>query len=275
MVFVNGTALTQSVASADVKPGTFFFSDGSQMMHIAPPAGTNMSTAVVEVATRSTTFSMANRSNVVLRGLAFQHAANCINSSGATINSSTNVLLDSVQAARNNWGGLSISTSTNVTVQNSVFNYNGGVGFTGTKNKNILYNFNESDYNNWRGAQGAFYDWAMGGTKFFQTHGGTVKNQYSYNNQAQGLWFDTDNKNVTIHNATLSGNVQAALQIERNQGPLTLENSVLCSSGAGVNVLTSTGLTIQNNTFYDNSGTNKAQAEIFIGGQAGGRVIAD
>ena len=40
-------------------------------------------------------------------------------------------------------------------------------------------------------------------------------------------------------------------------------------------MLTSPKLTIKNNTFYNNSGTNKYQAEIYIAGQAGGRVIND
>lgn len=275
MVFVNGAPLTQVISSNDLRPGTFFFSDAYQLLHIAPPSGTNMSTAVVESASRATTLWMGSRSNVVLRGLAFRHAANCINSSGVSINSSNNVLIDSVQAYWNNWGGLGIFSSTNITVQNSVANNNGGVGIMGNQDQNVFLSFNESDYNNWRGAQGAFYDWGMGGTKFFQTHGATVQNHFSYNNQAEGLWFDTDNQNITINNATLSGNVQAGLQIERDEGPITLQNSLLCSSGQGVNVLTSTGVTIQNNVFYNNSGTNSGQAEIFVQGQPGGKIVTD
>jgi hypothetical protein len=275
MIFVNGVPLTQVTAWADLRPGTFFLNTTYAVLHIYPPAGTDMSTAVVEAAVRPSTFAIVNRTNVVLRGLVFQHAADCMNTTGANIYNSSNVLVDSVQAQWNNWGGLGIYSSSHVTLQNSVANYNGGVGFHASKDQNVLFSFNESDYNNWRGAQAAFYDWGMGGTKLMYERNVTVQNHFSYNNQAQGLWFDTDNQNVTINNATLSGNVQAALQIERNEGPLTLANSLLCSSGAGVNVLTSTGLTIQNNTFYNNSGTNKAQAEIFVGGQAGGRVILD
>ena len=71
-------------------------------------------------------------------------------------------------------------------------------------------------------AQAAFYEWGMGGTKFFQMRSTTVQNHFSYNNQAEGLWFDTDNKNITINNATLVGNLTAALQIERNEGPVTI-----------------------------------------------------
>ena len=275
MVFVNGTPLTQVLAFNDMKPGTFYFSDTYQLLHIAPPTGTNMATALVEVAARPTTLKVSGRSNVVLRGLVFRHAANCMNSAGASVGSSSNVLVDSVQALWNNWGGLGIYSSNYVTLQNSVASYNGGVGIVTNQDQNLLFSFNESDYNNWRGAQGAFYDWAMGGTKLFETHTATVQNHFSYNNQGEGLWFDTDNQNITVNNATIAGSVTAALQIERDKGPITVQNSHFCSSGQGINVLTSPNLTIKNNAFYNNSGTNKYQAELYIAGQSGGIVIND
>jgi hypothetical protein len=234
-----------------------------------------MQTAVVEAAVRSKTLSVSGRNNVVVRGLVFRHANTCVNNAGASVTNSSNVLVDSVQALWNNSGGLGVFSSSNVTVKNSIASYNGGVGFQGNKAQSVLFDFNESDYNNWRGAQAAFYDWAMGGTKLFAMRNVTVQNHFSYNNQAQGLWFDTDNKNITITNATLAGNVQAALQIERNEGPITLQSSHLCSSGVGVNVLTSEKVTIKNNTFYNNGGTNKGQAEIFIAGQNYGINITD
>lgn len=275
MIFVNGVPMTQVLEANQLYPGTFFIDNLWGIVHVNPPAGTNMATAVIEGAVRPKTMSVYGRSNVVLRGLAFQGAANCMNTSGASVSSSYNVLLDSVQADWNSWGGLGVYGSNYVTVQNSVASYNGGEGVTASQNQNVLFNFNESDYNNWRGAQGAFYDWAMGGTKFFQNHTVDVEKHFSYNNQGEGLWFDTDNQNITVNGSTLSGNVQAALQVERNQGPLTLENSLLCSSGVGVNVLTSTGVTIQNNTFYNNGGTNKYQAEIYLAGVQGGKLITD
>jgi hypothetical protein len=275
MVFVNGVPLTQVMSRSDLQPGAFFVDDAGGMMYISPSPSTNMAIALVETATRSQTLSVSGRSNVTLRGLVFRHAANCFNTGSATVSSSSNILIDSVQALWNNWGGFRLVSTNAATVQNSIASYNGGVGFSGDKNQNLVFNTNESDYNNWRGAQAAFYDWAMGGTKLFGTHTGTLQNQFSYNNQAQGLWFDTDNSNVTVNNATLSGNKQAALQIERNEGPITLENSHLCSSGQGVNVLTSEKVSIQNNVFYNNSGTGNYQAELFVGGQPGGINVTD
>ena len=275
MIFVNGYPLTQVLSYSQMRAGTFYVDEGSGSLHVWPPAGTNMQTALVEAASRPKTVSVDGRTNVVLRGLVLTQAASCINTSGATVTSGTNVLIDSVQANWNNWGGLGVFSSNDVTVQNSVASYNGGVGFQGSRDQNSLYQFNESDYNNWRGAQAAFYEWGMGGTKFFQMRTTTVQDHFSYNNQAEGLWFDTDNKNITINNATLVGNATAALQIERNEGPVTLENSHLCSSGVGVNLLTSEQVKIENNTLYNNGATNKYQAQIYLAGQAGGIDITD
>ena len=276
MVFVNGTPLTQVMSQTDLRQGTFFVSDAGSMMYIYPSASVDMSSATVEAAVRRNTLTISKRSNIVVRGLVFRHAATCINQSGAAVSGSTNVLIDSAQALWNNWGGLGLYGDSKVTVQNSVSSHNGGVGFTGAKDQNALFNFNESDYNNWRGAQAGLFDWGMGGTKLMYMRNATVQNHFSYNNQGQGLWLDTDNKNITINNATLSGNVMSALQLEANEGPITVENSHICSSGAGVNILNVAGLTIKYNTFYNNGGTGIYDAgEIFVAGFANGHKITD
>lgn len=275
MVFINGVPLTQVLNYSDMQAGTFYADGVGNEMYVWPPAGTNLSTATVEAAVRPSTITVQGRTNVVLRGLVFRHAANCMNTASAVVGSSTNVLLDSVAALWNNWNGISVSSSTSITVQNSIGSFNGGQGIGGTKDINSLFSGNESDANNWRGAMGTFYDWAMGGTKLFQMRTASVQNQHSYNNQAQGLWFDTDNQNVTINNATLAGNVMPALQIERNEGPLQMTNSTLCTSGVGVNVLTSENFTISHNVFYNNGGTGKYQAQIYLAGTSGGQAITD
>ena len=275
MIFVNGTPMTQVLSHSQLRAGTFYANESGGMVYVWPASGTNMQTAVVEAATRPKTVSIVGRTNIVLRGLVLTQAADCINTSAATVTTGTNILIDSIQANWNNWGGLGIFSSSNVTIKNSIASYNGGVGIQGRQDTNTLLSFNESDYNNWRGAQAAFYEWGMGGTKFFQMRTATVQNHFSYNNQAEGLWFDTDNKNITINGATLVGNVTAGLQIERDEGPVTIENSLFCSSGVGVNLLTSEQVKILNNVFYNNGATNKYQAQIYLAGQPGGKVITD
>ncbi len=275
MVFVNGTPLTQVLSSKQMQAGTFFVGEGAGELFIWPASGTDMSKALVEVAVRPETVEIRDRTDLVLRGLVFEHAATCINESGANIRSSRNVLIDSVQANWNNWGGLQLHSTSDVTVQNSIANYNGGVGFAGWRMKNSLYQYDESDYNNWRGAMGALYDWGMGGTKLMLMHGVTVKDLYAYRNHAQGLWFDTDNRDVTINNTTLSENFLGNLQVELNDGAISMENSTLCSGGQGINLVNSSGFSVQGTRFYNNGGTAHWQAQFYMAGQKGGRHFTD
>lgn len=275
MIFVNNEPYTQVMAESQLRAGTFFIDESTNQVLVTTPSTTSIWSATVEAAVRPETLQVNGRTNVVLRGLVLRHANSCINQSGADINSSSNVLVDRVQAIWNNWGGLAVTSSDHYTVQNSIASHNGGVGFQGFEGQYALYSYDESDFNNWRGAQAALYNWGMGGTKLMLMRSTTVQDHYSYGNQAQGLWFDTDNKNITVNNATLSGNTFAALQIEANEGPIKVEYSHLCSGGAGATVLNTEKLTMEYNNFYNNGGTGQYQAEIYIAGRPGGHVIYD
>jgi hypothetical protein len=277
MIYLNNYPMTEVMAYSQLRPGTFYVDETDNVIRLAPPSWANMQTSVIEAAVRPQTLTVHGRSNLVLRGLVLRHAATCINESGANITDSSNILIDAVQANWNNWGGMALNSSNHVTVENSIGSYNGGVGFQAQDDIDTLYSYNQTDYNNWRGAQGALYDWGMGGTKMWGMRTSNVQQHFSYGNQAQGLWFDTDNENITINDATLSGNLLANLQIERNEGPVALTNSKLCSSATGVDVLTSEKVSIEDNVFYNNSGTKILydQAEIFIAGTAGGQVITN
>jgi hypothetical protein len=279
MLFINSSPLTQVVSAAQLVPGTFFV-NSSDTIEVNPPSGTDMDTAQVEVSARRETLNVTDSKNIVFYGLAFQHAASCMNMSGANVFSSTNVLFDDVQANWNNWGGLGISTSSDVTVENSTLSYNGGQGFMGAEEQHGLFSNNEADYNNWRGDMIAFYDFAQGGFKFGRNRDITVDGQRSYNNQAEGLWFDTDNATITIENSTLVGNITENLKLEANEGPFTVDHNTSCSGGVGVILMDSAGVTLTDNSFYGNQNSvgNLAadqNGQVFVAGPAGGRTFTN
>jgi hypothetical protein len=275
MIVVNGISYAQVMSESQLRAGTFFVDEATNQILVTVPSSTSIYSATVEAAVRDSTITVNSRSNVVLRGLVFRHGRTCINQSAANINGSSEVLLDRVQANWNAWGGLAVNSSSHITVQNSIASHNGGVGFQGFRDQYALFSYDESDFNNWRGAQGGLYNWGMGGTKLMQMRNTTVQDHYSYGNQAQGLWLDTDNKNVTINNATVAGSIMSALQLEANEGPVTVENSHLCTSLAGVTLLNQEKLTMKNTAFYDNGGFGQYPGEIFVAGRAGGHVIYD
>ena len=275
MIFVNGIAYSQVMSESQLRAGTFFVDESTNQILVTLPSSTSIYSATVEAAVRNSTITVNSRTNVVLRGLVLRHGRTCINQSAANINGSSELLLDRIQANWNSWGGLAVSSSQHVTVQNSIASHNGGVGFQGFEDQYTLLSYDETDFNNWRGAQGALYNWGMGGTKLMQMRNTTVQDHYSYGNQAQGLWFDTDNKDVTVNNATVAGSIMSALQLEANEGPITIQNSHLCTSLAGATLLNQEKLTMKSTAFYDNGGFGQYPGEIFIAGRAGGHVIRD
>ncbi len=278
MVIVNGTPLTQVLDAGLLTPGTFFVDQTNSRLRVAPPSGVDLNAATVEVATRPTTLTVSGRTNFVVRGIGMEHAANCIGSEGGEVSKSSNVLVDKIWASTNNWGGFGVWSVNDVTIQNSVASYNGGFGMNLARSTNLLLSNTEMDYNNWRGAQGAFYDWGMGAIKFWQIHGATVKDIYAYNNHAQGLWFDTDNRDITVDNANLAGNLLGNLQVELNAGPISMTNSVLCYGGLGANLNSSSNFSLTNSKLFDNGGpgvVGSIQGEVYIAGPNSGRHFSD
>src|SRR6516164_464018 len=130
MIMVNGTPLTEVLSLTAMRPGTFFPDEANATVYVFPPAGTNMTTATVEVATRPNLFTDDRQSYLVLRGLTFQYANSCRQNSAVTItNHATNVLIDTDSFRWNNAEGLGLISLQNFTVQSSVANHNGEIGF--------------------------------------------------------------------------------------------------------------------------------------------------
>jgi len=229
MLIVNGTPLTQVLSLSSLLPGTFFVDTSHSLVYMYPPAGTNVGTATVETATRSSVWDIFGASNVVVRGLTFQYANSCPQNGAVSVGeNATNVLFDSDSFVWNNAMGIFLNTVQNYTVQNSTANYNGQVGFGSHMGKNSLWQNDAINYNNWRGAQGAFYAWDRAGAKWMLDHSGTYTSITSNFNQGHGVFWDTDTENVTYTSGLSTMNLVNGMQIEKIQGPLAVVNSNIC-----------------------------------------------
>jgi hypothetical protein len=262
MIIVNGTPLTEVLSLAEMQPGTFFPDETGATVYLWPPTGTTMSTAVVEVATRPQLFRDNRQSNVVLRGLTFQYANSCAQRTAVQIGRASNVLIDTDNFVWNNGIGLAINADAqNFTVQNSVFNHNGELGFNTHLVKYGLWQSDVAAYNNWRGAQGAFYSWDTGGGKFLLDHNSTFNNLTTVFNQAHGAAFDTDNQYASFTSFVSVGNVGDGFLAEKSQGPLTYSNSYLCGNnlaqdpgGSGFGLRDSSFVSLTNTVLFGNIG---------------------
>lgn len=280
MVFVNGDRLNQVMFENELKPGTFWADDGgTNQIYLWPPEGTNMAQADIEVAAsaRSPLLHTSGVNNFVIRGLTFEYDDSCIQS-GSRITNATNVLIDTDQFLWSNSIGFGIypgttETTENITVQNSKANHNGQIGFTGNEVKYVLYQDDESSYNSWRGALGAFYEVGFDGADFFLHHDSDFNNYSAFYNESSGVHFDTDHANDQVTGMLSGGNNVEGLSIEASEGPFTVKNSAFCSNSlvpasktGNINISDSSNVTLTGNTFY---GGAPEQVYIVGAGRAG------
>jgi hypothetical protein len=101
-----------------------------------------------------------------------------------------------------------------------------------SQTKDTLFESDEASYNNWRGAQGAFYGSKAGGAKFMESHSGTVGELKALFNLSQGVHWDTDNINLTADSLVVSNKFWSGASIENTQGPMTFSNSLLCNNSS-------------------------------------------
>jgi hypothetical protein len=238
MVAVNGTALTQVMSLTQMLQGTFFVDQQSAQIYVWPPSGTNMGAATVEAASLPALFTIQHKSNIVVRGLTFQYANSCRGLAAVQVQgSSSNILFDSDTFQWNNGQGLSISNPTTYfTVENSVSVHNGDAGFQESQTKNGLWQSDTTSYNNWRGAQGAYYACNTGGLHAWMVHDDTINNLTVSFNQGYGIHWDTDNANITTTGINATSNMMSGLFVEKDEGPITFSGAYVCNQNSAMAV---------------------------------------
>ena len=267
MIFVNGKLLTQVLSQNQMSEGSFFIDDSRGRASIWPPYGIDPSTADVEVSIRPKLFESHRLSGLTLRGLAFEHANPGVAmrpAAAVAIFNGANELVEDCTMDWNNWIGFLYNNVTNSTARRVVANYNGGVGMSGFRFKNVTLEDVQTSHNNWRGALGQFKDWEPAGGKFLRLHGATFTRYTAVGNRARGLWFDTDNEDVIIDQAILAQNQLDGLFLESNKGPFTIKNSKICrNAGPGIYTSHTESVTVSGNVIYGNQ-----KSQIFVNGQS-------
>ena len=264
MIFVNGELLKQVLNHNELEENSFFVSETENKAYIWPSRDTDISKSIVEVAVRSGLFIVRTRSNLEIRGLVFQHDNSGVDDKAVQIHSSKNTIVEDCYFVWNNWGGLVFFDSQNITVRRNVANYNGAKGMEAWKIKGLLFEDNETSYNNWRGVRGGFTGFAVAGLKHLRIHDGVYRNHTSMGNLTRGFWLDFDNTNILIENAIWKGNLKDAIFIEANEGPITIKDSAICNNKDGRGAIIgghSENVTLEGNVIYNNG-----NAQINIGG---------
>lgn len=271
LIAVNGTVLTQVLSYSAMKQGTFYVDEQGAILYVWPKAGTDMNAATVEVAEQPTLLLIQHKQDIVIRGITFQYANTCHASSAVLVQGqSTNILFDTDTFQWNNGQGLAIENpATNFTVENSTAIHNGDSGFQESQTKYGLWQSDTTSYNNWRGAQGAYYACNTSGLHVWEAHNDTITNLTTSFNQTYGIHWDTDNQNISTSGINATSNLMSGVFVEKDEGPVTFANSYFChqnSSGAvgGLVLRNSEGVSVTNSVLLDN--TNAQIAMIGIKG---------
>jgi len=277
MLVVNGTVMTQVMSLAEVLyAGTFYVDESNKTIYVWPPSGTTMSTATVEAATTPTLLTIDNKSNIVVRGLTFQYANTCRAAAAVVITgAANNILIDTDTFQWNNGQGLSINNPTTYfTVENSTAIHNGDSGFQESATQYGLWQTDVSSYNNWRGAQGAYYACNTAGFHAWEAHNDSIDGFTISFNEAYGAHWDTDNESISSSGVIASGNLLTGLFVEIDPGPVTFSSSYACNQNSALAV---GGLVLRNSegvSFTDGVIMNNS-TQIDMIGVKGGIDVTD
>ena len=277
MVAVNGTALTQVMSLGQMLQGTFYVDESANQIYVWPKSGTNMGTATVEAASLPTLLLIQHKSNIVIRGLTFQYANTCRASAAVVVQgTSSNILFDTDTFQWNNGQGLAIeSPTTYFTVQNTVSQHNGDAGFQESQTRYGLWQSDTTSYNNWRGAQGAYYACNTGGLHGWEVHDDTINGLTVSFNQGYGIHWDTDNANISTTAINATSNLMSGLFVEKDEGPITFSGAYVCNQNSsmavgGLVLRNSEGVSLTNSVLMNN-----LPNQITVIGLAGGISVTN
>jgi hypothetical protein len=277
LLAVNGTVLTQVLSLAQMLEGTFYADESNATLYVWPATGTDMGTATVEAGTTASILSINHKSYIVIRGLTFQYANTCHADAAVSVSGeSTNIEFDTDTFQWNNGQGLGISSPASYfTVENSVAKHNGDSGFQEATTLYGLWQSDTSSYNNWRGAQGAYYVCNTAGLHAWEVHDDTINGFTISFNEAYGIHWDTDNASISTSGIISSGNLRSGIFVEKDEGPITLNTAYICNQ-TGAQVVG--GLVLRNSegvSLTDSVLLNNAPAEIIMIGVKGGIEVTN
>ncbi|MEM1333702.1 MAG: right-handed parallel beta-helix repeat-containing protein, partial [Actinomycetota bacterium] len=221
-------------------------------------------------------FHIANKSNIVVRGLTFSGATSRIRGSSAAvrIDHSRDILFEDTVFEHNNWIGVAAYGIRNpspgrpfepktqrLTFRRITGSHNGGHGITATRSRDVIVEDSAFEFNNWRGDQAGLHNWDPG-NKFMWVHDLVVRRSRFANNASHGLWLDTNHVNSTVEHSVFENNRGHGLYLEASIGPITVRGNTFRDNGRfesypgiegyGVFATFTDHVLLDANTFIDN-----------------------
>ena len=276
MVFADGKPLRQVLEKAELAPNTFWVSEADGQITLRMPPGQSPTHARIEVAVRKSAIEMGSiwgklsESHdwplyYVLRGLAVQHYTGLGGYGEAAVTAcGAHILIEDCRFTWNNSTALALRGS-DMVVRRSVCDNNGssGIGSPPTpfpSIQNVLMEDVQTNHNNWRGAAGEFYGFAVAGMKLMTSGNVVLRRFTSSYNASPGIWLDKENRNYLIENSRILHNEKGpGLWMEISEGPLLVRDCICAFNKDGVMISNSSSITLLRNTLYGNASSQIAE----------------
>ncbi|MDT3778143.1 right-handed parallel beta-helix repeat-containing protein [Nitrospira sp. MA-1] len=254
MVFVNGIPLKQVLSAIELVAGTFFATESTSQLFIALPGGLTPSESLIEVAIRSRPVLIKGKTNLVLKGLTFQHAASDYLGSALVITDGNNVTLEDLLFSWNNGMGYFLHNIQNLTSKRNETSNNGASGYQISTIKNLLSEDDKALRNNWRGVKGEFVNWGVAGFKGLKIHDAIFRRHMAQGNHTTGFWLDYDNRNIRMEDGRWCGNRTYGLFVEASER-ITITNAKIYQNNQwGFRTVQTPDLTLTGSRIYANRG---------------------
>jgi parallel beta-helix repeat protein len=246
-VFYDGRLLRRVTSLAELGPGRFYQDHQSGSLHLADdPTGHR-----VEVARAKGAISSPAPA-VTVRGLVVEKFAN--DAQRGAISGGSDWLIQGNEVRFNHGVGIQTPDARRVRVVGNFVHHNGQLGVAGWRTSGARFEGNELAFNNTAGFYNA--DWEAGGGKWTQSTGLVVRDNHVHHNKAVGLWFDIDNRNVTVERNRIEGNDSDGIRYELSYRATIRDNTVTGNgfqeptgwvNGAGIMVSSSRDVEVAGN----------------------------
>lgn len=237
---------------ADMIPQSFFFDPTDSTLYAN--LGGDPSWYCIEVGVRGFALTASKVHDVVIRGLEMRQNRQ---PGGqwplVSIGECERVTMEDCKVCWADFTGMGMGSSRNCTIRHCEFSHNGAIGLAGGMNEDCLVENCKLLFNNYRHI-GA--DWGVAaGAKFIPGNKRfTIRGcEAAYNDEAEGIWFDTENEDIRILDNICHHNGDCGIMFEINKaGGVIAGNLCYGNHGRGIYVSGSQNTWVANNTVIGN-----------------------